>query len=410
MKDSYYNLEIAYKGNYCVFNTRTGACIILNESEYNAFKNRKMVGATDRLHELGIFVEDSLDEIQLVMDTIKNNILRDKEQIRSHTIYTTTFCNAHCPYCFENSFSRESMSERTALDVAQYIINQQNEAKKLYIIWFGGEPMLNPKVMDIISEKIDKELSQSVEFRTSMYTNGLLLTKEWAEYAKWKWHLKSVQVTLDGMKETYENVKQFGVVNAFERVIDNIKDMLDVGLRVQIRLNYDESTFLETLDFIEQLKLKFKGLKKIYVYAYKIFCEENIDNSKQATTDYDFAILEKLIECGFCEDILSTISRNMNTCLAGGEYSRLYLPNGEIIKCNRAMDSVVGNINGAVYEDEVNKWRNHRLNENCRKCKILPMCGGGCIYEFLNGKNGCMNSEIAIKQKLQYYMKNTIGE
>lgn len=409
MKKSFYNLEIAYKGNYCVFNTRTGACTILDESEFKAFKNGEIVEVSDRLHNLGFFVEDSLDEIQSVVDTIANNIQRDKEQIRSHTIYTTTFCNAHCSYCFENTFSRDNMDEKTALDVAQYILNQQNEAKKLYIIWFGGEPMLNPKIMSIISEEIGKKLPQDVEIRTSMYTNGLLLTKEWVEYAKCKWYLKSVQVTLDGTKATYENVKQFRVVNAFERVIANIKDMLNADLRVQVRLNYDESTFLETLDLIEQLKCEFKGFVKIYVYAYKIFREENVDNRKRMTAE-DFAILEKLIECGFCNDIFSTIKRNMNTCLAGSEYSRLYLPNGEIIKCNRTMDCVVGNINGAVFEDEVKKWRNHRLNEKCLKCKTLPVCGGGCIYDFLNGKNGCMNSESVIKQKLQFYMKNTIGE
>lgn len=410
MKYSHYNLEAEYKGNYCIFNTRTGACIVLDRSEYDMLKRGKLLDIVDNLHKLGFFVGDSLDETQLVRDTIRNNILRDKEHIRSHTIYTTTFCNAHCPYCFEKSFSCESMTQKTASEVARYIIHQQDVAKKLYIIWFGGEPMLNPKVMDIISGEIDKELSEDVEFRTSMYTNGLLLTKEWIEHAKCNWHLKSVQITLDGMKETYENVKQFSVPNAFERVIANIRDMLEAGLRVQIRLNYDEFTFLETLSLIEQLRLDFKGFKKVYVYAHKIFREENVDNSKQTTAAYDFAILEKLIECGFCADILATIKRNMNTCLAGSEYSRLYLPNGKIIKCNRAMDCVVGDISGAVYKDEVNKWQSNRLNENCYYCKLLPVCGGGCIYEFLNGKNGCMNSEIAIKQKLQYYMKNTVGE
>ena len=241
-----------------------------------------------------------------------------------------------------------------------------------------------------------------------MYTNGFFLTEERIAHAIAEWNLKAVQITLDGMKATYENIRRFNVTNAFERVVDNIRNLLNASLRVQLRLNYDKATLSETLELIEYLSSEFGGYQDLYVYAYQVFSDQNSDNSKKASEDSDILILKKLIECGFCTDILATIKGNMNVCLAGGEYSRLYLPNGNIIKCDRAMDSVVGDINDSIDSEELAKWYDNRLPAKCHACKLLPVCGGGCIYEFLHGKSGCMNSETAIKKKLQHYMMNIV--
>lgn len=81
------------------------------------------------------------------------------------------------------------------------------------------------------------------------------------------------------------------------------------------------------------------------------------------------------------------------------------MPNGDIIKCDRDCSSIVGSIYGDLNTDEINRWKNNRLNSKCYDCRTLPLCGGGCIYEFLNGKNGCMCSESLIYKKLQYYIE-----
>ena len=404
MKKSFYNIEIRENGTNLVFNTKTRACVFLDNTEMEAYNNLQGEVA-DSLVKLGFWVESNCNEQENVLKIIQDNIERDANNIRSHTIYTTTYCNAHCYYCFENNLKKESMTANTAIDVANYIIRKQGNAKKLYVIWFGGEPLLNTNVIDIISSEIKKQLPAGVEYRSSIYTNGILFSDELIKHSIEEWNLKAVQVTIDGLKQTYERVKGFNLDNSFDDVVNRISAVANAGLRVQVRVNYDETNFNEVLELIEFLKNKYMQYNNVFVYAYKIFKPENEDNSKNNSVDYDFIIFKKLVETGFCQDILESIKGNMNTCIAGSEYSTLYLPSGQIIKCDRDCKSVVGDIYGNINDLEMRKWINNRINSMCYQCKMLPLCGGGCIYEFINGKKGCMISEDLVKRKLQYYIE-----
>lgn len=61
---------------------------------------------------------------------------------------TTTRCNLHCDYCFENHIKRISMSDDV---IEKYFILLENrlkidkKIKKLFTLFFGGEPLLDPE-------------------------------------------------------------------------------------------------------------------------------------------------------------------------------------------------------------------------------------------------------------------------
>lgn len=402
MKKSMYNIEVKHKDKNLIFNTKTRNCIILDNDEWTKYEGIS-ADYEKELSDLGIYVNDFDDEYEETVDIINANIARDKETIRSHTIYATTYCNAHCHYCFEDSFVRESMSLQTANKIVDYILGKQGNSKKLYVIWFGGEPLLNVNVIDVIAKELKKSLPSDVEFRSSIYTNGVLFSDKLIEHAIAEWNLKAVQITIDGLKTTYENIKGYNFDNGFDLVIERIRAIIKAGIRIQIRINYDDNNVNEILELIGVLSDVLPQKKDVVVYANKIF-RTDTDNSKEFSAVNDFTIFKKLVECGFCGDILGSIKNNFNTCLAGGEYSKLYLPSGYIIKCDRDCKSIVGYLDGETNQDELNKWKDNRINVMCRDCKVFPLCGGGYIYEFINGKKGCMNSEELVTMKLQYYL------
>ncbi|MGN0413028.1 MAG: radical SAM protein [Lachnospiraceae bacterium] len=402
MKKSKYNIEITQKDKNLIFNTKTRNCIILDDSELKMY-NEIGVEFEKELFDLGIYVDDVSDEYEEIENIINSNIARDKNTIKSHTIYTTTCCNAHCHYCFEEEFTRESMSLQVANKIIDYILKNQDDAKKLYLIWFGGEPLLNINVIDRISRELKRRLPSDVEFRSSIYTNGVLFSDELIERAIVDWNLKAVQITIDGLKTTYENIKRYNFENAFDVVIDRILSIIETGIRIQIRINYDDTNINEALELIEYLKNLLPTKKDVLVYANKIFRNDSDDN-REDSIENDFLIFKKLVDCGFCKDILGSIKNNYNTCLAGSEYSTLFLPSGDIIKCDRDCKSVVGDVYGKKNQEEIKKWKDNRINPLCKTCKVFPLCGGGCIYEFLRGKKGCMTSYELIKMKLQYYL------
>lgn len=63
------------------------------------------------------------------------------------------------------------MTEETAEKVARYIITHAPKGIDIRLDWFGGEPLYNEKVIDIITSRV---ASAGFNFSSSMISNGYL--------------------------------------------------------------------------------------------------------------------------------------------------------------------------------------------------------------------------------------------
>ena len=127
------------------------------------------------------------------------------------------------------------MSEDTANKVLAYIKNQaeQNQAAGIQITYFGGEPLLNLKII----EKIGADLKQycalhQIRFTANIVTNAIALTKEAAERLA-EIGVNFAQITLDGTKNAYKAAKG---LDAYDLVLEHIKSARNI-FPVDIRLN-----------------------------------------------------------------------------------------------------------------------------------------------------------------------------
>lgn len=408
MQKSRYNVVVEYEGKWIIYNLLKSSCVILNENEYVNYNSFLEFEGKDTLSELGIYIEDNYNELEEAFYYFRRNTDDRNQNYRKHRIYTTLACNAKCPYCFEQGGSKQFMDLHTAERVSKYILDKQGNAKKLSITWFGGEPLLNTEVIDYVSNYISKNKGADVEFSSFLVTNGLLLDQPLIKKAISNWKLDEVQITLDGLKETYEKTKNFKTKDAFELVIRNIKLLLDSDVKVKIRLNYDLNNYEEILHLIDYLGVNFSQYSNVFVYAYKIFSNSNKDNSRFSSYELDIKILKHLIANGFYKDILESITPNMISCVAGSLYNTMFLPKGDIGKCAQAMadGDIVGNIQDGVNNKKVARWCCGLLTNKCMECKLLPICGGGCLYEIFKGRNGCSTSEQLVQFKLHYYLKH----
>ena len=87
----------------------------------------------------------------------------------------------------------------------------------------------------------DRLTEAGADFWSSMVTNAYLFDPEVIARAVSFWRLRQINVTLDGVGETYDRIKAFKGVEtgAFERVTENIRRLSEAGVRVTIRMNYD---------------------------------------------------------------------------------------------------------------------------------------------------------------------------
>ena len=148
--------------------------------------------------------------------------------ISTYIILPTTGCNARCFYCFEKGTKSVSMTAETASKVVHYIVAHRGD-EEVSLKWFGGEPLVNAKVIDQICTELRE---QGVPFRSIMTSNGYLFDADKVQRAKDLWQLRRVQITLDGTEQTYNRVKAYVYqgVNAFERVLQNIGMLIATGI------------------------------------------------------------------------------------------------------------------------------------------------------------------------------------
>ena len=112
---------------------------------------------------------------------------------------TTTRCNAGCEHCACSCDKHNQVEEVDIkyLKKALSEIAEKYDPNKIFFCATGGEPLLRTGLFDVIEHAI------SLGFHWGMSTNGSLLTKSIVEKLK-KDRLESVNISIDGMKETHE--------------------------------------------------------------------------------------------------------------------------------------------------------------------------------------------------------------
>ena len=189
------------KNNWVIYNTFSGAIILINNKtkrKYDNLNDNEIKNTNEFINNLikqGILIDNNYDEKKLVDASRTRRVFGEKYAYLR--ILTTTACNARCSYCYENGFKVETMSEETADSLIKYILNLP-KMENFYIHWFGGEPLLNTKVIDkIMSAIYDKLKLNGTTIHVYFTSNGSMLDKEMSHKAKELWHANSFQITID---------------------------------------------------------------------------------------------------------------------------------------------------------------------------------------------------------------------
>jgi len=408
MKKSKYNIIIEQSGVNLIFNSLNHTCVILNDKNYKEFCDiEKSSENYNAFVEAGFFVEDNVDETELFLYNSRKILETDKSSF--YRILTTTACNAKCFYCYEKGIEVQTMNETTADQVCDFIVQQNPENKYISVEWFGGEPLVNNQIITYICKKLEK-LGYKVSSR--MITNGYLFNDELLTSAKNIWNLQSVQITLDGLKDTYEKVKSFSEPNAFEKVVGNIKKLLDNNIFVNIRLNYDTYNLNEILSLIDYLSDRFSSYKNVFVSARKIMYDDK-NNDLISSENEDIIILRKLMKCGLQNDIINRLKPRYKICPACILSNFVIMPNGDLFKCSKEIKNSiykVGDIYNNVNDYNVARWCSPKMPEKCLNCNMLPLCNFGCRNEYLQNKPYCMFSEKYVKEIFKTYIECNIDK
>ena len=125
------------------------------------------------------------------------------------TICPTMACNFDCPYCFEKHNSGK-MTPEVQENVIRFIEHLLTTAHTefLKITWFGGEPLLAPDVIEVLSERIISLCEKlNVTYTSMIITNGYLLDQDMVDLLE-RCHVDTCQITLDGLGATHDATRR----------------------------------------------------------------------------------------------------------------------------------------------------------------------------------------------------------
>lgn len=302
-------------------------------------------------------------------------------ELTSYTIFTTTDCNARCFYCYELGRSRVPMRADTALRLADYMLEHCG-GKALHLRWFGGEPLYNQEVIDLICGRL-REAGQ--EYRSSMISNGYLFDSQTVDKAVNSWRLERVQITLDGTEDVYNRSKAYIYKDGspYRRVMDNIARLLDAGIAVSVRLNIGAHNAADLFRLVDELAARFGRRRGIFVYANPLF--ENNDFGvlpqvrarREETYQKQLELQEYIFRQGLSGR--NRLRRGIRTgsCMADNDQSVVVAPDGHIGKCEHFSESeFCSHIDTAEWDEEMLRSWKEKAGEypDCQVCVCYPEC------------------------------------
>lgn len=369
-----------------IWNTYTGSLFVLDENEYYELIN--FSGDTFNKHlsiylKSGVLLENKNRNCQIdFITSLRKKIYTEHDEI-NFRILPTSSCNARCPYCYEKNASSINMNDTIADNVVSFVTKRSKKFKHINIFWFGGEPLLRPNIITRITNKL-LDSNSNKEFYFDMTTNGILFDKKMSTLAKNVWHISEVQISLDGTADLYRSTKNYiGIINPFNIILDNISNLIEVGIHVIIRLNVSKNNVTDLISLIHLLYKIFRN--NIDVYAYPLFptkfYNEQIINTIEMTAVMG-DILSALKECGYISKVIEFKQPISCSCTSVLPNNFVILPNGNLVKCTSEMDSnyVLGNIiDGLINKERNNLWSSYEIDDLCKECCFLPICQGGCL-------------------------------
>lgn len=409
MRLSRFNFNQQNDQHWVVYNSASSNCIVLTDQAYNDFIHMTCEEGDRQYYRLlGFYVDDDFDEVNSLIENSKyrlNNFSKKKFRV-----LTTTCCNARCPYCYEAGVNPVTMSDETARAVADFILTQSKGLKTVEIEWFGGEPLLNVQVIDLICNRIMEKKPSELKFESSIVSNGYLIDDSIVQRMVERWKLYQIQITLDGMSDEYERVKALGK-GSFDKVIRNISVLCAAGIHVVVRLNFDNNNVAKLHKLIEYLSLlPFKD--QLEVYPAKI--NDGAQRTDFALESETMQMYRILHDYGFIRR-LKLLPRTMKTpCAASHRGYYTINANGLLFKCDRKL--LAGNAVGSVFEpNQINtkaeqEWESFVLPKKCLICKMTPLCWGGCIYERINGQDYCYITEKIVNNNLRLILEDYLKE
>lgn len=423
---------------------------------YDGLTNRIITLGTDlKNNGEGLILEDELlsrfIENGVVADGVWNEInwresfesLKDKYEngLESLILQMTRDCNLRCSYCaysgnYRNMLphSKDEMSEETICRSIDFFMEHSSKSHDIVIMFYGGEPLLRYKQIQMAVQYADKWGRQ---IRYGITSNGVALSPEIAE---WLHNHSNVYltITLNGFKHD-DYRRTIDGKGSLQFILDNIfyiRDFYPDVWEKQIRFIANIVSAQELLELREFYSRKIKKQPKMVSHVSFDYCNDEIKALFKREDTVDNEVMEKLqmeyvqsedsfLKALYDEKISMIHNRGicdekepglLNSCMPMSW--RLFVrTDGTFNMCEKVSDSVsLGNLTDGFNEERIEELYLQMkafAQRNCQRCWAQRLCMY-CYQDVLDEKGKfidqfqaewCERSRQSILRYLKLYVR-----
>lgn len=334
-------------------------------------------------------------------------------------------CNLACRYCFaeegEYHGRRALMSYEVGKKALDFLVANSGNREHLEVDFFGGEPLLNWKVVkQLVEYGRSLEEANHKKFRFTLTTNGVLLNDEIMEFCNRE--MSNVVLSLDGRREINDKMRPFrNGSGSYDMIVPKFQKFAESRgqKNYYVRGTFTRNNLDFADDVIHYADLGFQQMSMEPVVAdpaedYAIR-EEDIP---QILKEYDKLALEYIKRkkegrgfnfFHFMLDLTAgpCVAKRLAGCGSGTEYLAV-TPWGDLYPCHQFVGNekfLLGNVDTGIVNTETRdefKLCNVYAKETCKDCFARFYCSGGCsanAYNFSGSINGAYEIGCEMQKK-----------
>lgn len=392
-------------GKFFLFDGDSLRLFELDQKNYTVLQNAYETG---QLSEIDSELLCELKEANLIIDQneYENEIIGiqnsgNTANITNLTLCVSNDCNLNCKYCFGDGGTYQNdrmlMTYETAKKCVDFLVSHSGNQKKLTIVFFGGEPLLNFDVMKKVTDYCHSiENNSDKFFKFSISTNGTIINDEVINFIKT--NKIGITLSIDGPKEVNDRHRCYeNGYGSYDRIRINVKKMLEesvgpINARATICKTEPDVSKIENglrplgFNSIHMTLVDTHHESQLYmddvavqqaIEGYAKLAIDYINDIKAGKTDrtktFDdilYVLFNKKLKLRSCNLAVSSIAINFK---------------GDIYPCHRFMgdeDYIIGSLDNGLIEEQIRQFRDvNVLNiEGCSNCWARFLCAGSCAH------------------------------
>lgn len=394
-------------------------------------------GVLEDLREIQLLVPDDEDELAAILQ--QNQAAIDHDDALGIAVQPTALCQMGCDYCGQTHENRKlSADDQDRLLRRARALLATGRYHVFRVSWFGGEPLLGLSVMRTLAPRF-RALAEEFhcEFQSGITTNGLDLDDAVAAELVHSLGVREFLITLDGPAELHDARRPAkGGGGTFARIFAHVASLArreDLAAAVTIRCNVDRRN-VDGVSRLIQMLADAGVLDRLRDFFVAPVHDWGNDAGSLALSPTEFAEREtvwlaELAARGFNSPKLIP-RRETIRCVAVTQHSFLVDPYGQLFNCTEASlvaapppaavaaavgrqlpllstsaAYAIGDLSGGEQPErrQILGDFNARVSRGeypCATCRMLPVCGGACPKQWLEGNVPCPSAKYNIEARL----------